>query len=76
MAAVEAGDGDDAAGSGSDSDSDSGDEDEDEDPEPHKCEVCCKAFREEKQLAQHLNSKPHKQALKDAKSSAKKKGGK
>ena len=50
------------------------DDQEEEDPEPHKCLVCSKSFKEEKQLVQHMNSKPHKQALKDAKSSAKKKG--
>ncbi len=38
---------------------------------PFKCDLCCKAFREDKQLQQHNNSKPHKQALKDSK----KKGG-
>ena len=50
-------------------------DEEEEDPEPHKCLVCNKSFKEEKQLIQHTNSKPHKQALKDAAKKEKKSGG-
>lgn len=38
------------------------------------CELCDKTFKEAKQLQQHLNSKPHRQAAKEASKKSKKTG--
>lgn len=39
---------------------------EEEDDEPYKCVLCSKAFKSDAQLAQHLTSKAHRKAEKDA----------
>ena len=41
-------------------------EDEDEDEEPYKCDLCSKVFKSNAQLAQHITSKAHRKAEKDA----------
>ncbi len=40
----------------------------------YECEICSKTFKEEKQLLQHNNSKPHKQAMKEIAKKNKKTG--
>eukprot|EP00605_Chrysophyceae_sp_TOSAG23-4_P000976 GSChrysophyteH1.ASY1.ANO1.1076.1 assembled CDS len=43
-------------------------------PLQFSCELCDKTFKEAKQLQQHLNSKPHRQAAKEASKKSKKTG--
>jgi DnaJ family protein A protein 5 len=50
-------------------------EEEEEDDEPYKCELCAKSFQSNAQLAQHLTSKSHRKAEKDAQKGSKKKSG-